>query len=28
LLPRFLSQKKDDFGDLSKVLDKMHRTSH
>jgi hypothetical protein len=28
LLPRFLSQKKDDFVDLSKVLDKMHRTSH
>ncbi len=28
LLPRFLSQKKDDFVDLSKVLDKMHRTIH
>lgn len=28
LLPRFLSQKKDDFIDLSKVLNKMHRTSH
>src|SRR4030043_1727601 len=28
LLPRFLSQKKDDFLDLSKVLNKMHRTSH
>ena len=27
LLPRFLSQKKDDFLDLSKVLNKMHRTS-
>lgn len=28
LLPRFLSQKKDDFVDLGKVLDKMVRTSH
>jgi len=28
LLPRFLSLKKDDFEDLSKVLDKMHRKSH
>jgi hypothetical protein len=28
LLPRFLSQKEDDFDDLSKVLDKMHRKSH
>jgi len=28
LLPRFLSQKDDDFLDLSKVLDKMVRTSH
>ncbi len=28
LLPRFLSQKDDDFADLSKVLDKMYRTSH
>ncbi|MGD1010122.1 MAG: hypothetical protein ABR951_08240 [Candidatus Aminicenantales bacterium] len=28
LLPRFLSQKNDDFLDLSKVLDKMYRTSH
>ena len=28
LLPRFLSQKEDDFVDLSKVLDKMHRTIH
>ena len=28
LLPRFLSQKKDDFVDLGKVLNKMHRTSH
>jgi hypothetical protein len=28
LLPRFLSQKNDDFVDLSKVLDKIHRTSH
>ncbi len=28
LLPRFLSQKTDDFMDLSKVLDKMRRTPH
>jgi hypothetical protein len=28
LLPRFLSQKKDNFLDLSKVLNKMYRTSH
>jgi len=28
LLPRFLSQKDDDFLDLSKVLDKMVRNSH
>jgi hypothetical protein len=28
LLPRFLSQKSDDFADLSKVLDKMYRTPH
>ena len=28
LLPRFLSQKIDDFVDLGKVLDKMYRTSH
>jgi hypothetical protein len=28
LLPRFLSQKDDDFTDLGKVLDKMYRTSH
>lgn len=28
LLPRFLSQKKDDFKDLGKVLNKMYRTSH
>lgn len=28
LLPRFISQKKDDFVDLGKVLDKMHRASH
>ena len=28
LLPRFLSQTKDDFVDLSQVLNKMHRTSH
>jgi len=28
LLPRFLSQKNDNFIDLSKVLDKMYRTSH
>jgi hypothetical protein len=28
LSPRFLSQQKDDFEDLSKVLDKMHRKSH
>jgi len=28
LLPRFLSQKKDNFLDLSKVLHKMYRTSH
>jgi len=28
LLPRFLSQKDDDFADLGKVLDKMYRTSH
>ena len=28
LLPRFLSQTKDDFMDLSKVLNKMYRTSH
>jgi hypothetical protein len=28
LLPRFLSQKKDDYEDLSKVLDKMRRTPH
>ena len=28
LLPRFLSQKSDDFKDLSKVLDKICRTSH
>jgi hypothetical protein len=27
LLPRFLSQKSDDFADLSRVLDKMYRTS-
>jgi hypothetical protein len=27
LLPRFLSQKSDDFLDLSRVLDKMYRTS-
>ena len=27
LLPRFLSQKNDDFLDLGKVLDKMYRTS-
>jgi len=28
LLPRFLSQKKDNFIDLGNVLDKMFRTSH
>jgi len=28
LLPRFLSQKKDNFMDLSKVLDKMSQTPH
>jgi len=28
LLPRFLSQKNDNFMDLSKVLNKMYRTSH
>jgi hypothetical protein len=28
LLPRFISQTKDDYVDLGKVLDKMHRTSH
>ncbi|MCX6570151.1 MAG: hypothetical protein NT006_01785 [Candidatus Aminicenantes bacterium] len=28
LLPRFLSQTKDDFVDLSKVLNKMYRTVH
>jgi hypothetical protein len=28
LLPRFLSQQKDNFRDLSKVLEKMYRTSH
>jgi hypothetical protein len=28
LLPRFLSRKNDDFIDLSKVLNKMYRTSH
>jgi len=28
LLPRFLSQKNDNFIDLGKVLDKMYRTSH
>jgi len=28
LLPRFLSQKDDDFQDLAQVLDKMVRTSH
>jgi len=28
LLPRFLSQKKDDFVNLAKVLDKMYRTDH
>jgi len=28
LLPRFLSQKNDDFVDLSKVLDKISRTAH
>jgi hypothetical protein len=28
LLPRFLSQKKDNFADLGKVLDKMYRTAH
>jgi hypothetical protein len=28
LLPRFLSAKNDNFMDLSKVLNKMHRTSH
>jgi hypothetical protein len=28
LLPRFLSQKKDSFIDLGKVLNKMYRTSH
>jgi hypothetical protein len=28
LLPRFLSQKDDDFQDLGKVLDKMVRTTH
>jgi len=28
LLPRFLSQKNDNFIDLSKVLNKMYRTSH
>jgi hypothetical protein len=28
LLPRFLSQKKDNFIDLSKVLNKMYRNSH
>jgi hypothetical protein len=28
LLPRFLSQKNDDFIDLSKVLNKIYRNSH
>jgi hypothetical protein len=28
LLPRFLSQKNNNFIDLGKVLDKMYRTSH
>jgi len=28
LLPRFLSRTKDDFVDLSKVLDKIYRTTH
>ena len=28
LLPRFLSQKKDNFIDLSKVLNKMYQTPH
>lgn len=28
LLPRFLSQKDDDFQDLGKVLDKIVRTAH
>jgi hypothetical protein len=28
LLPRFLSQKKDNFIDLGKVLNKIYRTSH
>jgi hypothetical protein len=28
LLPRFFSRKNDNFIDLSKVLDKMYRTSH
>jgi hypothetical protein len=28
LLPRFLSQKKENFTDLSKVLNKMYRTTH
>jgi len=28
LLPRFLSQKTDDFGNLALVLDKMYRTAH
>lgn len=28
LLPRFISQKKDNFTDLGKVLNKMVRTSH
>ncbi len=28
LLPRFLSQTKDDFMDLSQVLNKMYRTAH
>jgi hypothetical protein len=28
LLPRFLSQKNDDFADLGKVINKMVRTSH
>ena len=28
LLPRFLSQKNDDFTDLGKVLNKMYRTPH
>jgi len=28
LLPRFLSQRKDNFMDLSKVLNKMYRNSH